>query len=128
MKNKKLNASRIWKHFEDFLVPRLRLNIVDRAVYSHLLRHSRLEGRPRLRFSIAWLARGARLTTNPVRCPTRLLRQQFLSQPRLLLFAVQLAEKRSPRRRFPPQPLPRAPPDRRRTYRPPPRPRRPRLR
>src|SRR5437867_5707753 len=73
MKNKKLNASRIWKHFEDFLVPRLRLNIVDRAVYSHLLRHSRLEGRPRLRFSIAWLARGARLTTNPVRWAVRRL-------------------------------------------------------
>src|SRR6266403_679813 len=62
------------------------------------------------------------------RCPTRLLRQQFLSQPRLLLFAVQLAEKGSPRRRFPPLALPRAPLDCRRTHRPPPHPRRPRLR
>jgi len=73
MKNKKLNASRIWKHFEDFLVPRLRLSITDRAVYSHLLRHSRLEGKARLRFSIAWLARGARLSTNPARWAVRRL-------------------------------------------------------
>ncbi len=73
MKNKKLNASRIWKHFEDFLIPRLRLSITDRAVYSHLLRHSRLEGRTRLRFSIAWLGRGARLSTNPARWAVRRL-------------------------------------------------------
>jgi len=73
MKNKKLTASRIWKHFEDFLIPRLRLSITDRAVYSHLLRHSRLEGKARLRFSIAWLARGARLSTNPARWAVRRL-------------------------------------------------------
>jgi 5-methylcytosine-specific restriction endonuclease McrA len=73
MKNKKPNATQIWKHFEDFLVPRLRLSITDRAVYSHLLRHSRLEGRTRLRFSIAWLARGARLSTNPARWAVRRL-------------------------------------------------------
>jgi 5-methylcytosine-specific restriction endonuclease McrA len=73
MKNKKPNATQIWKHFEDFLVPRLRLSITDRAVYSHLLRHSRLEGRARLRFSISWLARGARLSTNPARWAVRRL-------------------------------------------------------
>ena len=73
MKNKKLNASRIWKHFEDFLVPRLRLSITDRAVYSHLLRHSRLEGKRRLRFSILWLALGARLCTNAARWALRRL-------------------------------------------------------
>src|SRR5712691_6952337 len=55
------------------------------------------------------------------RCPARLLRKQFLSQPRLLLFAVQLPEKGSPRRRFSSLALPRTPPDRRRTHRPPPR-------
>jgi len=42
MKNKKPNAEHIWKQFEDLLVPRLRLSVIDRAVYSHLLRHSRL--------------------------------------------------------------------------------------
>jgi 5-methylcytosine-specific restriction endonuclease McrA len=73
MKNKKPNAEHIWKQFEDHLVPRLRLSITDRAVYSHLLRHSRLEGRTRLRFSIVWLARGARLSTNPARWAVRRL-------------------------------------------------------
>jgi hypothetical protein len=73
MKTKTPNVTQIWKHFEDFLVPRLRLSITDRAVYSHLLRHSRLEGRTRLRFSIAWLARGARLCTNSARWALRRL-------------------------------------------------------
>ncbi len=73
MKNKKPDATQIWKQLEDLLVPRLRLSITDRAVYSHLLRHSRLEGRARLRFSIAWLARGARLSTNPARWALRRL-------------------------------------------------------
>src|SRR6266704_2272347 len=73
MRNKKTNAAQIWKQLEDHLVPRLRLSITDRAIYSHLLRHSRLEGRARLRFSIAWLARGARLSTNPARWAVRRL-------------------------------------------------------
>src|SRR5713226_2713382 len=73
MKTKKTNAELVWKQFEDLLVPRLRLSVVDRAVYSHLLRHSRLEGRARLRFSIAWLARGAGLSTNPARWAVRRL-------------------------------------------------------
>jgi 5-methylcytosine-specific restriction endonuclease McrA len=73
MKTKKPNAEQIWKHFEDFLVPRLRLSVIDRAVYSHLLRHSHLEGRRRLRFSIAWLARGARLSDSPTREAVRRL-------------------------------------------------------
>src|SRR6266851_1059128 len=62
MKNKKLNAVHVWKQLEDLAVPRLHLSVFDRAVYSHLLRHSRLEGRPELRFSILWLARGAGLS------------------------------------------------------------------
>jgi len=62
MKNKKLNAVQVWKQLEDLLAPRLRLSVFDRAVYSHLLRHSRLEGRLQLRFSILWLARGAGLS------------------------------------------------------------------
>jgi hypothetical protein len=73
MKSKNLNLKRVWKQFEDHLVPRLRLNIVDRAVWSHLFRHSRLEGKGRLRFSIAWLGRGARLCDGPVRAAVRRL-------------------------------------------------------
>ena len=62
MKNKKINAVHVWKQLEDLVVPRLHLSVFDRAVYSHLLRHSRLEGKPQLRFSILWLARGAGLS------------------------------------------------------------------
>jgi HNH endonuclease len=38
------------------LAPRLRLSPIERTVYWHLLRYSRLEGRVRLRFSLVWLA------------------------------------------------------------------------
>jgi len=76
MKNKKLNAELIWKQFEDLLVPRLRLSVVDRAVYSYLLRHSRLEGKLRLRFSIAQIARGIRLSNEPAREAVRRLVEQ----------------------------------------------------
>jgi 5-methylcytosine-specific restriction endonuclease McrA len=71
--NKKPNAERVWKQFEDSLVPRLALSVTDRAVYSHLLRHSRLEGKLRLHFSISWLARGACLSGGPVREAVRRL-------------------------------------------------------
>jgi HNH endonuclease len=73
MKNKKLNAVHVWKQLEDLVVPRLHLSVMERAVYSHLLRHSRLEGRPQLRFSILWLARGACLSTGSVRQSVRSL-------------------------------------------------------
>jgi len=49
------------------VVPGLRLSVYDRAVYSHLLRHSRLEGRTQFCFSIPWLARGACLTLRAAR-------------------------------------------------------------
>lgn len=67
MKTKKPNAELLWKQLEDLLVPRLHLSVIDRTVYSHLLRHTRLEGKLRLRFSIIWLARNIRLSTGPVR-------------------------------------------------------------
>jgi 5-methylcytosine-specific restriction endonuclease McrA len=73
MKISKTNAVLIWKQLEDVLVPKLGLTVVERAIYSHLLRHSRLEGRLRLRFSILWLARGARLSTGSVRLAVRRL-------------------------------------------------------
>ena len=66
MKNKKPNAELVWKQLEDLLAPRLRLSLIDRTVYAHLLRHSRLEGKLRLRFSIRWLARNIRLSSGPV--------------------------------------------------------------
>jgi hypothetical protein len=71
MKISKTNVVLIWKQLEDVLVPRLGLTVVERAVYSHLLRHSRLEDRVRLRFSILWLARGNRLSAGSVRLAVR---------------------------------------------------------
>jgi HNH endonuclease len=73
MKSKKLNAVQVWKEFEDVLAPRLRLPVIDRAVYSHMLRHSRLEGRLRLHFSILWLAHNIGLSGGPVREAVRRL-------------------------------------------------------
>src|SRR5262249_35344294 len=73
MKKINFNAVEVWKQVEDVLVPRLEMSVTDRAVYSHLLRHSRLEGKSKLRFSIPWLARGVRLTGGPVRNAVRRL-------------------------------------------------------
>ncbi len=73
MKKKELKAAQVWKDFEDLLVPRLRLSVIDRAIYSHLLRHSRLEGKLRLQFSILWLARAIHVTGGPTREAVRRL-------------------------------------------------------
>lgn len=73
MKNKKLNGTLAWKHLEDIVVPRLRLSLTERVVYSHLLRHSRLEGRRRLHFSIRWLAASTCLSASPARKAVRRL-------------------------------------------------------
>ncbi|HET8922584.1 MAG TPA: HNH endonuclease [Candidatus Acidoferrum sp.] len=75
MKNK-LNAELVWKQLEDHLAPGLSLTAIERTVYAHLLRHSRLEGKLRLRFSIRWLARNIGLSTGPVRAAVRRLTAQ----------------------------------------------------
>jgi hypothetical protein len=58
------------------VVPQLRLSVIDHVVYSHLVRHSRLEGRRRLRFSILWLARNIHLSGGPTREAVRRLAAQ----------------------------------------------------
>jgi len=73
MKSQKPDAARVWKQFTDILIPHFKLSITDRAVYWHLLRHSRLEGKRRLHFSISWLANGSGLTAGPVREAVRRL-------------------------------------------------------
>ena len=65
MNPQKFDAVEVWKQLEDVMVPRLRLPVVDRAVYSYLVRHSRLERKLRLRFSILGLARHMRLSGGP---------------------------------------------------------------
>lgn len=73
MKNKKPDAEIVWKQLEDDLVPRLGLNLAERVVYAHLLRHSRLAGKTQLRFSIRRLAFDAHLSHNSARHAVRRL-------------------------------------------------------
>lgn len=64
---KEIDTSSLWKQVEDVVAPRLGLKVVDHLVYVNLLRHSRLEGRRRLHFSITWLAGNIHLSM----CATR---------------------------------------------------------
>ena len=73
MKPKQIDAVQVCKEFEDLLAPRLKLSALERAVYSHLLRHSRFEGQLRLRFSIVWLANNMGVTSRRAREAVRRL-------------------------------------------------------
>jgi predicted transcriptional regulator len=64
---KQIDARSLWKQVEDVVAPHFGLKVVDHRVYVHLLRHSRLEGRRRLHFSITWLAGNIHLSM----CATR---------------------------------------------------------
>src|SRR5260370_18118533 len=110
MPTKKPNAEQVWKQFEDLLVPRLRLSTTDRVVYSHLVRHSRLEGELRLQFSILWLARGTRLSHNPVRWAVRRLVAQGVLRLVERSKAGHVVEARLPSQVLPPRPRQIAPP------------------
>jgi hypothetical protein len=73
VKNKKFDAVKVWKQMEDLLAPQLSFSLADRVIYSHLFRHSRLEGRLQLQFSISWLARGVGLSCKFTRDTVRRL-------------------------------------------------------
>jgi len=73
MNNKKLDVEEVWKQVDDAVVPQLGLSVTDRATYSYLLRHSRLEGKRQIRFSIPWLGRGIRLSGGAARAAVRRL-------------------------------------------------------
>ncbi len=77
----KLAAESLWKQMEDVVVPQLGLSVIDHVVYCHLVRHSRLEGGRRLRFSIPWLARNIHLSV----CPTREAVRRLAAQGALRL-------------------------------------------
>ena len=96
MKTKTVNARVVWKQFEDRLVPRLRLSVIDRAVYSHLFRHTRLEGKLRIRFTLSWLARGIRLCRASARESVRRLVDQGALRLVELSKAGYVVEVRSP--------------------------------
>jgi len=57
MPNKRLNPKLLWIQFEDALAPSLGLSILDRAVYSYLLRHTLVVGTWQLHFAVTALAR-----------------------------------------------------------------------
>ena len=73
MKNEKINAVQVWKQMEDLLAPQLHFSLADRVIYSHLFRHSRLEGKLQLQFSISWLARAVGLSSKFTRDTVRRL-------------------------------------------------------
>jgi hypothetical protein len=73
MKTKKPNLEHVWKQLEGLLVPHLRLGPIDRAAYCYLLRHSRMEGKLQLRFSMPWLAQGICLGPDAARRAVRRL-------------------------------------------------------
>lgn len=69
----KLDGVEVWKQLEDVLAPRFKLSVLDRAVYFHLLRHTCLEGKLRLRFTIVWLANNLGITCRRARQSVRRL-------------------------------------------------------
>lgn len=73
MQTRKPNAKLLWIQFEDVLAPGLGLTIFDRAVYSHLLRHSLVVGKRRLHFSIYSVALALGVSKGPVRQAVRRL-------------------------------------------------------
>ena len=84
MKTNKLDAALLWKQLDDVLVPRLGLNLVERVVYAHLLRHSRLEAKRQLRFSMHLFSRSVRLSDCTVRQAVRsLFRQRRITSAEL---------------------------------------------
>ena len=62
-----LNLAFVWRQMEDVLFPALRLSTHERALYVHLLRHSRLEGRRTVRVSRNDLARAIGLCASTSR-------------------------------------------------------------
>lgn len=60
-------AGQIWKEFEDYLAPLLGMKPGERAVYSYLVRHTRLEGRRGVVLGMPALGRGAGLNYQTAR-------------------------------------------------------------
>ncbi|HKW64441.1 MAG TPA: HNH endonuclease signature motif containing protein [Candidatus Acidoferrum sp.] len=64
METKKLDGVQVWKEFED-VSAWLGLNVIERAVYSWLLRHTRLEGKLRERFTVTEVADKVGISKKP---------------------------------------------------------------
>jgi len=105
MKTKKPNAELVWKQMEDDLVPRLRLGIIEHLIYCHLLRHSLLEGKRQVRFSIARLGRNIRVCHTTTRLAVGRLVQQGVLRMVEFSRAGRLLEVRLPEEILPDHPL-----------------------
>ena len=62
-----LDAARVWMEIEEHLVPYLRLKPVERCIYSHLFRHSRLRGQRALLISQCSLGRALGIHNQTIR-------------------------------------------------------------
>jgi len=80
MKGRTIDAVEVCREFEDVLAPRLKLTVIDRTVYYHLLRHSRFQGEVRLRFTLAGLGTKLGLSRRPVQNAVRRLGNHGLLQ------------------------------------------------
>jgi predicted DNA-binding transcriptional regulator len=70
------DLAQVYRDVEDYLVPYLRLGLGERAVYYHLLRHSRVEGRRCVQVSKRALARNLGCSATTVRGHVRRLAQK----------------------------------------------------
>jgi 5-methylcytosine-specific restriction endonuclease McrA len=96
MKHEKIDAVEVCKELEDDLAPRLKLTVIERTVYYHLLRHTRLEGKLRRRFTIAGLAVKLRLSRGPVRNAIRRLADHGMLRLVARSYSGHLVEVRLP--------------------------------
>ncbi len=65
-----LDAAQLWADIENWLVPNMRVRPVDRILYFHLVRVTRLAGKRVLRITMAQLAHSVRLCKTVVRNAT----------------------------------------------------------
>lgn len=70
------DLARVLAEIEDHLIPLLRLGAFERALYYHLLRHSRVVGSPTVRIGMDTLARDSGLSAPTVRNRLHRLQQK----------------------------------------------------
>jgi hypothetical protein len=71
-----VDLAREWKNIEDYLIPKLRLDHVERALYYHLLRHTRVVGKEAALFGILSLSEGSGISETVVRERIRSLHEK----------------------------------------------------
>lgn len=73
MRKEKIDAGKVVREAQDVLMPVLRFRSIERAVYYHLLRHTRLEGRRSVATTLHAVGRGAGLSYGSARHAIRAL-------------------------------------------------------